>query len=436
MRYCRFIRVLNFDMLAQMLKSEHFSNKMNSRFLFGNPIPVPQGQATICDFIKKLTTINNSFTSAGDFKTLLPYSLSQPETLERFIRQSPKLVSLVIPYGQGLSLSTATAIKECCKDFSHLTLDCSRDNYRDLGDFLKALKANTLHYIKIRSGFIEERCLEGIANHATSLRQLELRHLSDSGYTNLNLIKGCEFIEQLTLEHGDPGYWKNTDNGVDNGIIEWLKQCQTLQYLVLDGFANGEEIVEHILNSDVKLRHLSLNNFSCSYEFADALSKHQSLETLRLKGYTSNIKRTLVSSLCALNQLRELSLVGVDHNFERTEFDSLVEYLCQLEFLQIGGGKAGAETLQVLARLKCLKRLEFITNLPITGEQVLEFLSTLDQKGFVLVLITDSDIDHDQLEEIEQSIREKLQGRFKLVKLPYRHSNGGGEVALLREYGF
>lgn len=449
--YCRYLRVLDFRNLINMLDDPRFQGKFQTAFYAGSmrPFKFTSRQFKGRQIVDGPQTVN----AAGESLTMATKQIEEiagnigASVLPSWIRRSPKLDSLVLWNGNSLANGAGEAIANNCEGFKNLTvlewrsiLPAEADNPDTdpysadimLANFLNQLTPNTLQYFEmISSNDIASSSFQAMGRHK-GLRELKLNSLSQSAIENLNHLNGCTELETLVLEDSKRSIQLEAlHNDVYVEVIHWLSSCRKLRDLTLKHFHDGPAILAQVLtSSNVKLTKLSIEGYEVrmptSQLFHTALSEQKSLECLWLAGNGDDTNpddlQIMVEGLSNLPQLKELMLKDVSNEFQEEHIAHLALHLPQLEEFWTSGEVISGNVLHALANLRSLKRLDLYALTKFTSDEIIDFLSKLDfetQRGFSLSLMaadpTSGNLTDTEQELIRDYIRSNLHGRFDFL---------------------
>jgi hypothetical protein len=432
--YCHYVRVLDFRNLTQMLEDDKFQGET---FFAGELEPFffqkAEYSRTMVDVFPTINAVGDAISQRTNLVEEISGPLS-PRFLPKWIAQSPRLQSLVLWHGGSISHGAGKSIRDHCEYFKTLTIRewLEPDADQLFADFLTSLNANTLEYVEMISySNLERLSFEAMGAHKQSLKELKLGSLSRAAIENLNCLKDCTSLHTIFLEEATGStQLERFHNDVFVEVIEWLSSCPNLRDLTLQKFYDGPAILAQVLSSPtVRLTKLSLEGYHLrrqdSAAFHAALAEQKSLESLWLRGNGEDASpedlTTMVEALCNLSNLRELVLKDISDEFEEHHIASLALNLPLLEDLWTSGGEIGGDVLSALASLTSLKNLTLYAMTQFSCEEIIGFLSLLDEKtqrGFNLALMTADlgyDLNQEEQDLIRDVIRTKLEGRFDFV---------------------
>lgn len=449
--YCRYLRMLDFRNLLNMIEDTRFQGKIQTSFYSGAMKPFKifssrrwkgrqfiDGAATINAVGEPLT---NSVTQIEEIAGNI-----SPTLLPQWLGRSPKLERLVLWNGNSLVQSAGESIAGTCDKFRSLTIREWRnltDELRSASDqaltadklcalFLEALKPNTLHHFELISyNDIAAESFNALGRHKT-LRELTLNNLSGPAIETLSNLKECTELQTLVLEDNTKSIQlESLHNDTFVEVVQWLSSCSKLRDLTLKRFWDGPAILSQVLLSPtVKLTKLSLEEYlvhaTSSRLFHTALSEQKTLEAIWLRGSGEDSVpddlTIMVEGLSNVPHLKELVLKDVSDDFTEDHITQLALSLPELEELWTSGEYVSANLLTVLRNLRCLKKFDLYAISQFTSDEILDFLSQLDpvtQRGFQLSIMA-ADPNQGNLSEAEQDlirdfIRTNLDGRFDFV---------------------
>lgn len=439
--YCRYLRVLDFRNLINMLEDNRFQGKVQTAFYAGalKPLKFTSRQWKGRQMIDGPETIN----AVGEPLTQATAQIEEiagnigAGLLPRWIARSPKLDSLVLWNGNSLANGAGEAIADHCDHFRSLTIRewmsiPGLEADRLFATFLNELKADTLQYCELISfNQVEAKSFEALGRHKT-LRELKLSNLWQTAVENLNCLKGCTELHTLMLEDNTGiVQLEALNNDVFVEVVHWLSSCSKLRDLTLKRFYDGPAILSQVLNSPaVHLTKLSLEGYLVrqpgSRLFHTALSEQKTLEAVWLRGNGEDTVpddiQIMVDGLSNIPHLKELVLKDVSDEFQEEHIVQLILNLPELEEFWTSGDVVSGDLLHALTNLRFLKKLDLYAMTQFTGDEIMDFLTKLDpatQNGFNFSLMA-ADPNQGNLSETEQDlirdyVRTNLDGRFDFV---------------------
>ncbi|ETN42991.1 uncharacterized protein HMPREF1541_02149 [Cyphellophora europaea CBS 101466] len=439
--YCRYLRVLDFRNLMNMLEDVRFQGKMQTAFYAG---PMKSVKFTshyykgrqIVDGPQTVNAVGEPLTKATTQIEEIAGNIGAG-VLPSWISRSPKLESLVLWNGNSLANGAGEAIANHCEAFKSLTIREWRsipsfDADELFATFLNELRADTLQYFELISfNDIAARSFEALGRHKT-LQELKLSNLSQTAIENLHHLKGCTNLHTLALEDNlGTVQLEALNNDVFVEVVHWLSSCSKLRDLALKKFADGPSLLSQVLSSpNVRLTKLSLEGYQVrlpnSQLFHTALSEQKHLESVWLKGNGEDTipddLQMMVDGLSNIPHLKELILKDVSDEFQEHHIAQLAINLPELEEFWTSGDVVSGDLLHALVNLRSLKKLDLYAMTQFTSDEIIDFLSKLDpemQRGFNFSLMA-ADPNQGNLTDTEQDlirdyIRSNLDGRFDFV---------------------
>jgi hypothetical protein len=251
--------------------------------------------------------------------------------------------------------------------------------------------------------------------HGKSLNHLELQ-LTNDAIPHMGFLKGCTALESLKLTDIYKTIdLEKTQHDVFLEVVSWLIESRKLNLLILNGFISGAAIATPVLLEErIKLEHLEIDNYAQKDQktFHQALLHQPSIQRLTLDSEPVEFRDdldVLVHSLCQLNQLRALKLIGVSAMFSDNHISALSERLELLDDLYVGGLQLTDASLESIVHLRNLRNIAFSGITTFTMEGLLNFISRLGTGNQGLVLAIDNaDPEHGLSEEEQTYVRSQL----------------------------
>lgn len=440
--YCRYLRILDFRNLSQMLEDFKFTGAVRKTF-FANGLdhlhfPKREFKRIGIDVVATVNSVGDAVIPKTYLLEEIAGNLS-PGFLTRWISQSPKLQNLVLYDGDALAEGAGPAIARHCDHFKNLTVVewTKPDADQVFAQYLDGMKADTLQYFEMISrNSLVSLSFRALGRHK-SLRELKLNSLSPEAVMNLNSLKDCTEIETLVLEDNlGTVQLEALNNDVFLEVVQWLCSCTKLRDITIKKFFDGPAILARVaVAPGVRLTKLSLEGYIVSQQsaaiFHSALSEQKSLRSLLLKGNgedtTPDELSLMVDALSNLPNLTELFLKDVSDEFDATHIKTIALSLPNLEDFWTSGGEIASDVLPILQSLKHLKTLTLYALTQFSFEAILDFLGNLDhetQKPFSMFLMAAHPawaLTETEQEHIQTYIRENLDGRFEFV--PWREAD-------------
>lgn len=235
-------------------------------------------------------------------------------------------------------------------------------------------------------------------------------------------------MESLTLTDAQ-GFidLEATENDIYLEVVDWLRSCDQLRDLSFKKIVSAPAILTQLcLNHNTRLRTLEVVGYAMTgnQDFHKALSHQTTLESLVLTADPEGAFRdeidTLVSSVCLLTKLTDLNLVKTSDYFKTPEIRRIATSLKGLETFTFSGYDVNDDVWYAISGLHNLRALDFqaVTSFSVNG--ILSYISTLRPTNQGLNLLVSSQngdydlSDNDKL-MIQESIMEKVDGRFEFV---------------------
>jgi hypothetical protein len=273
------------------------------------------------------------------------------------------------------------------------------------------------------------QCCRTLTLHSQSLKEFSL-FVSPDALPHLGELKGIKNLRTLGLIDGLKTLNLDSQHQVFLDIVEWITTCKKLHTLRLLGFSFGAAMATPVLLADhIKLLHFELTDYAKNDmgNVHSALANQPHLEYLLLESEQLESRddiEILVQSLCNLNRLRVLRLIGVATYFNESHIRLLCDHLQgSLEELYIGGLSLGDGVLDYIGQLNQLRTITFLGTTSFSFESIFNLAESWKRRGAkgVLLAIDNADPDH-ALSELEQDyIREYIttvcDGRFEYTLL-------------------
>ena len=244
----------------------------------------------------------------------------------------------------------------------------------------------------------------------------------------LSLFRSCLALESLTLVDA-LGFidLEATENDTYLEVVDWLRSCDRLRDLSFKNMVSAPAILTQLcLNHNARLRTLEVVNYPMTgnQDFHQALSHQTTLDSLVLTADPEGASRdeidALVSSVCLLTNLAHLNLVKTSDYFKTPEIRRIATSLKGLETFTFSGYDVNDDVWYAISGLHNLRALDFqaVTSFSVNG--ILGYISTLQPTNQGLNLLVSSqnaayDLSDKDKGIIQESIREKVDGRFEFV---------------------
>ncbi|KAJ9658337.1 hypothetical protein H2198_003767 [Neophaeococcomyces mojaviensis] len=434
--YCRYIRILDFRNLSDMLETNQFRTMKN--VFYAQPLaqfdhPKQEGRLTVVDVVATINHVGETVVPKAVFLEEMSGHM-RPGFLTRWVSQTPRLRRTVLWRGDALSKNAGRAIATHCEHFHAVSIHGWLDQDADevFAEFLTELNRDTLQYLQLISfNTIGRMSFEVLGRH-TTLKELKLNNLGREAMENLNGLKNCTQIEVLSLEDSTGAVrLEELNNDVFKEVIEWLSSCTKLRDITITKLFDGPAILAAVAISDnVKWLKLSLEGYTVrnanSASFHAALADQKYLEVLSLKGNGDDTHpqdlEIMVSSICQLANLKELVLKQVSDEFDMTHISNLAVNLPGLEEFWTSGGELSSDILPVLANLRSLKNLTLFALTQFDYDSIRDFITRLDsktQRGFQLSLMAvdqEFGLSQQEQDDISELIKTCVDGSFGMCK--------------------
>lgn len=430
--YSKYLRILDFRNLAEMLESTRFRGVQRS--FYAKPLSAmahtkTEGAHMYPDVVAILNDVGERVVPQAALLEEISGHL-RPGFLTRWILQTPRLKRMTLWRGDALGGDAGQAIANNCESFDSLSIMSWLDSEADstFATFLTQLNPNSLTALEVLSYHdLSRASFQTLQRHET-LKELKLSNLSREAMENLNGLVGCKNIETLLLEDSTASVrLEELNNDVYSDVIQWLSTCTKLRDITIKKFFDGASILAAVLLiPEVKLFKLCLEGYtvrnSSSASFHSALTDQKYLESLFLSGNGDDTHphdlEIMVSSICHLTNLKELVLRSVSDEFDMTHISNLVLNLPLLEEFWTSGQELSSDILPLLANLRILRNLTLYALTQFDLESLFDFVDRLDsekQKGFSLSLMAvdqDFALSEDEQKLIADALTAQVGGRF------------------------
>lgn len=235
-------------------------------------------------------------------------------------------------------------------------------------------------------------------------------------------------MESLVLEDADGLInLEATENDIFLEVIDWLGRCERLRELSFTKLVNAPDILTHVLlRNNIRLRKLQVIRYPLynNQEFHKAISHQTTLESLILRADPESAFRddidTLVSSVCQLTELNYLDLCETADYFGTPEIKRIASSLRGLETFSFAGYDGTDSLWSSMSGLNNLRALAIHAISSFSAGGILDYISTLQptNQGMVLSVMNQSvdyDLSDNERSTIQESIADKVDGRFEFV---------------------
>lgn len=430
--YCRYLRILDFRNLKDMLESTQFRTAKKS--FYAKPLAQfnhtqTSGKYEVPDIVASINHVGETIIPKSHLLEEISGQLSQG-FLTRWVSQTPKLKRMVLWNGSALGSEAGSTIAKNCEHFAALSvLGWDHKEADDVfAKFLQDLKPDTIQYLQFISfSSIAQKSFTALGRHR-GLKKLKLNNLCTAAMENLSSLKECTQIEVLSLEDNSGTVrLEELNNDVFLDVIAWLSSCKSLRDITIRRLFDGPSILAAVaIAPDVKWTKLCLEGYtvrnSSSAAFHTALTDQKELEELFLKGNGEDTipqdLEIMVSAMAQLSKLKKLVLRQVSDEFDMTHISTLALSLPLLEEFSTSGQELSSDILPLLANLRNLRTLTLFALTQFDFESILDFVRLLDekkQKGFGLFLMAvdqEFALNDEQHTLISESIRTQVGGSF------------------------
>lgn len=348
----------------------------------------------ITSFAQKASEKQNKAVQLSTFEAAnLPTSL-----LSVWTSRLSTLTALSVRDGSVLTAGVAESIHQNCPSFRELT--CyniqGKDVDQSMSEFFRGLRDDSLQNFKVLStNKMGPHALEGLTNHARSLRSLTLSSLGTTSLPFLHLLTSLQYLEELNIEASTtlpPRMWAPDGEDPLPMVAIWLKGCKSLKQLSISKLAGGSKLLSDVLVSpDLRLRKLDVRLVDDEEAFYSALGHQADLETLVFRSHAEIIDQdgvrhdNFLDSICACMKLRHIDIIqefGIDQVQLTTEDLFLVkEALRNLEELSFEGENLTDAIFEPLSQIPSLRAV-YISGLSLfTYDGIKFFIEALQAAG-------------------------------------------------------
>ncbi|TVY49872.1 hypothetical protein LOCC1_G000186 [Lachnellula occidentalis] len=455
--YGLYIRVLDLSNLSDLLDDTSFRDHLQRDFFAGEMAQFLKAQETpvkrktrkgarsvynrltiplILEAVGESITSYVTESASQSHSTVALEDLSgdiNTTSLLQWTGRLSKLRSLTIWDGGALTANVATSIATNCFEFDDLSVyKVGDDDDSDLASFFSALTPNTLRSFTAQTADgVGPETLLALNHHAGSLKTLKLHGVKPNGIKNLHHLQGCNLLETLDLTADRQAGFidlKATENDVYLEVIAWLRKCEQLRELLLQGLNSAPSILTEVcLSNNTKLQKLVVTGYPVidNQDFHRALSHQTSLEHLELKadaegGFRDDIDIP-IHSITRLPKLKHLNLVPTSEYFRTPDITNLAPHMKNLEELWFMGYDVDDSIWPSLSSLRQLRVLNILALSSFTLDGILAFISTLQRDtnhGLLLAVMNQNPVHaftDTQQGIIRRAIEEKVNGTFEFV---------------------
>ncbi|KAI1497773.1 hypothetical protein F5X99DRAFT_395762 [Biscogniauxia marginata] len=359
------------------------------------------------------------------------------DILPGWITRLGTLTSLRLRDGSVLGVEAASALSECCPNFSDLTCYYYRSGTadEDMALFFQTLRPNSLQRFEVISkNDIGEKTLTALNVHAESLKTLILGSLSPLAMKSLNLLPKCTALECLVIENDSHHkvQLEAFSDGLLKEIATWIGNCKSLRELTFNHVQDALCILKDVLSTpDIRLASLDVKDFrSTSDEVTTAtwtaLGLQASLESLTLEeesalmdGFILESQRPLADSICQLTNLAYLNLMQA--HVSVAEIRQFSEVLPRLEDFAFGGELPDDSVLEPLSKFPVLKVLSINASSMFTWEGLQAFAQRLNSPGHLGIKVEimcqfgETKFSDEQEKWLEEYFASTLDGRISIT---------------------
>ncbi|KAF9696980.1 hypothetical protein EKO04_004617 [Ascochyta lentis] len=394
--YCRYIKILDFRDLGNLLDEDQFRIEISKQF-FSGPLKQFEKTRTWKSMSgKTMDGLHNAdiIDAVGEAVTQHTPTLEmisgelRSDALIRWTPRLPRLQSLELWDGKPLEDPLVHAsLHQYCPNFNTLMIYTwiSDDRDHKIAQFLSSMRANSLKSLQTCHDIgADAETFLALSHHGGSLEDLRL-YTSNDSLAHLSMLQGCTALKQLRIEdtHGVVEL-EATQHDIFLETIAWLSKCKGLRSISFSNFQSGAAVVTPVLmEHGMRLEHLDIDSYVLKDHkaFHQALVHQQSnLLELSLSGDTDGMFRDdidiLVDSLKQLKAMRRLSLLILEV-FRDEHVIAIVQGLTQLEMIYISGLELNDEILPCIGGLSNLRDITLSGISKFSVDGLFDFISQL-----------------------------------------------------------
>lgn len=259
-----------------------------------------------------------------------------------------------VPYyglcGRSEELTIIFPQRDSCPSFKDLTCFNIRGPTVDenMSAFFRGLRENSLeHFSVLSSNDIGYDALDGLMQHAKSLRTLSLLSLQSTSLPFLHLLSKCEHLESLEIESSSAfplSTWAANEKDPLREVSMWLRENKHLKRLRIDKLGGTSKLLAEVLKSpDLRLKELEVVLSDDDEGFYTALGNQTALESLRFRSQvdftdSNNFRHdTFVDSVCSCKALKDLNIMYSGIDITPNDLSEFQKALPDLESLSFDG---------------------------------------------------------------------------------------------------
>ncbi|CAN8097308.1 unnamed protein product [Discula destructiva] len=453
--YCLWLKSLGLSDLEQLLQTVAVDKELRPRFFEGpmadfEIIKIRDGKP-ILDWQQIIEKVGDNITKYAKDAADEEEKIVQLASLEGANLPTPllavwtsrlsTLTTLTIRDGSVLTEEVGVALRDNCPAFRDLTCYNIRGMTVDenMAAFFRALKGNSLEtFTVLGSNEIGYEALDGLMQHSSSLKKLNLSSLQNTSLAFLHLLSACPYLESLQIEAATPSppsTWAADDKDPLVEVTTWLKSSRHLRKLDIKQLGGAAKLLAEALRSpDLRLKDLVVKLVDEDDEtFYTALETQSELESLNIRSMaeiediTGLRHDTFLVSVCACKKLKELEIMQNEHlQLTPSDLVQMRDSLPRLEALAFDG-----EGLTDSIWLP-LSGMQALTTITINGLSVFTFKGI---KDFMDAVRTTGPRPGFRLDVMNQQSEAKItpfQER-KLAKLAAKHFSGAFEFQYWRD---
>lgn len=269
--------------------------------------------------------------------------------------------------------------------------------------FFRGLRENSLeNFSVLSSNDIGYDALDGLMQHASSLRSLSLLSLQSTSLPFLHLLSNCQYLESLEIESSTPtplSTWAANDKEPLLEVAIWLRDNKYLKRLRIDKLGGASKLLSDVLKSpNLRLKELEVVLFDEEEAFYTSLGNQTSLESLHVRSNAevpdpNNLRHdTFLDSICSCKAIKDLNIMYSGIDITPNDLLQIKESLLDLESLSFDGEWLTDEVFPPLSQMKHLTTININGISVFTYDEIKSFLETVkasgNRHGFRLYVMT------------------------------------------------
>lgn len=305
------------------------------------------------------------------------------------------LTTLTITDGSVLTEEVGASLRDNCPAFKDLTCYNIRGSTVDenMSAFFRALKQQSLeNFTVLGSNEIGFNAFEGLMQHSTSLKTLQLLSLHSTALPFLHVLTACPYLESLGIEASTPAppvTWAVDNEDPLIEVANWLKCSTHLRKLSLRTLGGAAKLLAEALKSpDLRLKELDVKFVDDDEAFYTALAAQSDLESLYIRSMTevndgNGLRHdTFLASICACKKMKFLNIMQNEHlQLSPMDLTQMKESLLCLEFLQFDGEWLTDAIWQPLSEMPALSTITINGMSIFTYDEIRAFMLAVRETG-------------------------------------------------------